>query len=179
MAPVLEKFDRDSVDDLTPALADLYAEVYAEPPYLEGPEHVREFRLRLAEQRAQPAFRLTAMFDAGQLVGYLYGFRIDTDSVMWDTLLVRPATAGSDPPPRRPTAYVSELLVRADHRRQGVARRLHDAFLTERRESQAALLAHPDATAAQVAYSAWGWKKVGYGQPFPGAPAYETLMLFL
>lgn len=179
MAPLLRRFDSGSVDDLVPALADLYAEVYAEPPYFEGPEEVREFRARFAAQRREPAFLLTAEFDAGRLLGYLYGFRVDTDAQMWDTLLIRTAGSWSGQPLRRPTAYVSELLVRADARRRGVARRLHDAFLAERAERQAALLAHPAATAAQAAYSAWGWKKVGYGRPFPGPPDYETLLLFL
>lgn len=177
MVAVLATFDRESVTDLVPALRDLYAEVYAEPPYFEGPEHVEQFLTRFAGHRREPAFRLAGMFDDGQLIGYLYGFGIDVDSPEWDTLLIRTSGAGSDLPLRRPTALVCELLVRAGHRRLGVARRLHDAFVADRREPQAALLAHPEATAAQTAYSTWGWRKVGYGRPFPGAPEYETLML--
>ena len=179
MAPSLRKFDCESVRDIAPALSDLYAEVYAEPPYFEGAEQVREFQARFEEHRREPAFRLTSMWQAELLIGYLYGFRVGVASPLWDSLLIRPAGNGSELPPRRPTAHISELLVRAGFRRQGMARRLHDTFVSERQESQVALLAHPQAGPAQVAYAAWGWKKVGYGRPFPGAADYETLMLFL
>ncbi|MFY1672205.1 hypothetical protein ACN27G_19925 [Plantactinospora sp. WMMB334] len=186
MADSLRTYDREAVGEIVPALTELYAEVYAEPPYHEGAEQVRDFQVRFAEHRGEPAFRLAAVWQGELLIGYLYGFRLEVDSPLWDDLLIRPAgglvrPAGgrTDPPARQPTAYVSELLVRAGSRRRGVARRLHDTFVAERREGRVALLAHPKAGPAQAAYSAWGWKRVGYGRPFPGAGEYDTLMLFL
>ncbi|MGI5148632.1 GNAT family N-acetyltransferase [Plantactinospora sp. CA-294935] len=179
MAVSLRRDDRVSVGEIVPALDELYAEVYAEPPYHEGLEEVRAFQDRLADHRHEPGFRLASMWQGDQLIGFLYGFRLEVDAPLWDSLLIRSAGERAESPPLQLTAYVSELLVRAGFRRQGVARRLHDAFMSERPESQVALLAHPEAGPAQAAYAAWGWKRVGYGRPFPGGSEYETLMLFL
>ncbi len=158
-------------------LRDLYAQVYAEPPYYEGPDDVADFVTRFAEQRREVGFRLTSGWSDGQLVGYLYGFTLDPRRDWWKTLLLHACPGESIEQLRKPTAFISELLVRADVRRRGIGRTLHRRFLASRTEQQALLLAHPDAHAARTAYSRWGWHKVGYGEPFPGAGSYETLVL--
>jgi len=166
------------VSVLADHLVELYRVVYAEPPYFERAADVLEFTRRLDRQVAEPGFALVAGWSGQELVGYVFGFTLTARSTVWETILTSggqlPA-AGSAAGP----AYVSELLVRSNWRRQGVGRSLLDRFLADRGESHAILLAHPDAAAAQAAYARWGWREIGWGRPFPHSPRYLTLLLAL
>ncbi|MEK8173506.1 GNAT family N-acetyltransferase [Streptomyces sp. M19] len=70
---------------------------------------------------------------------------------------------------------ISELMVRPAWRRQGIARVLHNALLTDRPEELATILVDPKNTPARSAYYAWGWKKLGDIQPFDNSPVFESL----
>lgn len=70
-------FDRRRPDELTSvvdALADLYALVYAEPPYLEGTAQVARFRTGLPDEAARPGFRLVLAWEGEELIGAAYGW---------------------------------------------------------------------------------------------------------
>lgn len=162
---------------ILPQLADLYGLVYNEPPYYEGPAEVTAFRARFEEQRKEAGFSLTSCSNGRELLGYLYGFTVKSRSTWWETLLTSIRPGESAERLQMDTAFVSELLVRSDVRRCGIGRTLHDRFLAPRTESQALLLVHPDAYVAQTAYARWGWRSVGYGEPFSGAGLYQTLVL--
>src|SRR5205823_7693032 len=54
-------------------LAELYAEVYAEPPYEWGDDHAALFKERFEGQRQQAGFSLVEARDDGQLVGVAFG----------------------------------------------------------------------------------------------------------
>jgi GNAT superfamily N-acetyltransferase len=145
---------------------------------------VADFRLRLGEQLAQPGFALVAGWCGPELAGYVFGFTLTESCEVWHTIL---AGGGLFPQPGRAgtcagatgVAYVSELLVRRVHRRRGVATALLAGFLAGRAEACAALLAHPDAAAAQATYARLGWRRIGWGTPFPGSARYDTLVLDL
>ncbi len=78
----------------------------------------------------------------------------------------------------RRTVAISEILVREPWRRQHVARRLHDIFLSGRSEERATLLVEPDNGPAQAAYAGWGWRKVAQLRPgWASAPLYDVLVL--
>ncbi len=113
---------------------------------------------------------------AEQLVGFLYGFRITPSSQLWTNVFLHPDSDQGSFGWRGPTVFISELLTHPEHRRMGVARLMYDAFMPARSEPRGVLLAHPLATAAQLTYRSWGWRRVGRGQPFPGTPDYDTLM---
>ncbi len=182
--PLLPLSERIVFQDYGPAqvaevaweLQDLYAQVYAEPPYCEGESDVSQFAVRLAAQLQEPSFLLIAAWDHDVLSGYLYGFAISPQSPMWNSVFLSPDPGQHPHDWPYPVAFVSELLVHAGYRRRGLARALHDRFVAARSEPKAVLLAHPDATAAQAAYRQWGWYRVGMGRPFPGIPLYETLV---
>ena len=58
------------------------------------------------------------------------------------------------------TFALTDLLVRASWRRQGIGRELHELILAGRPEERATLVVLPGASAAQQAFRAWGWCKV-------------------
>lgn len=114
----------------------------------------------------------------GTPVGLMYGFTMPSQSRWWQGLR-NPVTNGFAETTKARTLAVAELLVRPEWRRKGVARRLHDELLADRPDEQASLLVDPDNAAAQAAYAAWGWTKVGELQPFADAPVYDALMISL
>jgi ribosomal protein S18 acetylase RimI-like enzyme len=59
------------------------------------------------------------------------------------------------------TFALTQLLVRAAWRRQGIATELYRLVMAGRAEERATLTVPPGAVAAQAAFRAWGWRKVG------------------
>ncbi len=136
----------------------LHAEVYAEPPYGRADDTAR-FAGQLLVQRRQPGFVLAEARHGGYLVGYAAGMPLRQSTSWWRDL--------TTPLPDHVTAEyagrtfaLTELLVRASWRRQGIGRTLHDLMLQDRREERATLTVLPAATAAQRAFRSWGWHKL-------------------
>lgn len=175
---IYKDFGPNQVSFIIPHLNDLYAQVYVEPPYCEGTAEVANFATRFEDQRREVGFSLTSCWRDRELLGYLYGFTLTPDCNWQDSLLTRVCAGRSVEEFQKQTAYISELLVRADARRHGIGRALHDRFLAPRAEGQALLFVHPNAHAGRIAYAKWGWRKIGYGVPFLGAGSYEALVLF-
>jgi ribosomal protein S18 acetylase RimI-like enzyme len=75
---------------------------------------------------------------------------------------------------------VTELLVRASWRRQGIGRELCTALLDGRGEERATLTVPPGATAAQAAFRSWGWRKIARTRgDEPGGPMLDMLVIDL
>jgi hypothetical protein len=150
-----ELIDGNRARRLTGELRDLYAEVYAEPPYLEGPQHVAAFARTLTRELDLPGFALAAALDGSLLAGAAYGFTLPPGAWM------EPRAA--DPPPQlldTAKLNVAEWMVRVGYRSGRVGRRLLDMLLTDRPESLAVLASNPEAPARQI-YERWGWTPVG------------------
>src|SRR6202012_4687320 len=62
------------------------------------------------------------------------------------------------------TFALTELLVRASWRRQGIGRELHGLLLDGRPEERATLTVPPGAGAAQAAFRSWGWREGARGR---------------
>jgi GNAT superfamily N-acetyltransferase len=88
-----------------------------------------------------------------------------------------PADVTTEHPGR--TFALTELLVRASWRRQGIATALHDLLLAGRPEERATLMVLPAAAPAQGALRAWGWRKIARTRPEPGSPTCDVLILAL
>ena len=58
----------------------------------------------------------------------------------------------------------------------GVARSMHDEFLSRRSERRAGLLVLPNNFAAKPAYLKWGWSIIGVVRRVPEAPLYECMV---
>src|SRR6185437_12124473 len=137
----------------------LHTEVYGEAPYRRDGD-AGEFARRFLVQCRQPGFALAEARHGGYLVGYAAGMPLRPSTSWWrDLTTPLPAEVTAEHPGR--TFALTDLLVRASWRRQGIARDLHDLILAGRPEERATLTVLPAASAAQTAFRAWGWRKAG------------------
>lgn len=160
---------------LTEQVTGLYAAVFAEPPYEEGPEDVENFRELLAVELPQPGFRLVTAEMDGELVGFAYGYSLRAATRWWDDIAPPPPPAFAAERDGR-TFVVKELAIAAPCRRKGVGRRLHDELLDRRPEERATLTARPDAAPAMTAYESWGWSRLGVIRPGTDGVTYVVMV---
>lgn len=156
---VYDLINADQARPLSIELERLYAEVYADPPYNEGPEHVAQFRRWFREQLRQPGFRLARAVDGGRLVGAAYGHTMPAGEWM---------EPQADEPPQHlldaPKLTIPEWMVGKPYRGQGVGRRLLAMLLDGRPEPYAILASNPAAPARRI-YERMGWQQVGMIRP--------------
>ena len=172
----VQAYSADPDGAVLAAVRPLYAEIYAEPPYLEGPTEVGDFVDQWPTRAAQPGFRVVlALGGTGTPLGFALGHALTPDTDWWDGLL--------DPVPAQVTAEhtgrtyaMIEIAVRASHRRAGVGRTLHRALLAGRPEQRATLLSRPEAAPAQAAYAAWGYRCLGRLRPAAEGPVYLAMI---
>ena len=174
------EFHRVPIDEaglLREELGEVYREVFSEPPYEYGDEHVRLFKDRFAAQHQRPGAELVvARGSDGAMAGFSFGLTMPPAAPWWTDLTSNVEPGVTDEPPGR-TFVLIELLVRQPWRGGGVAARLHDLLLEERPEERATLTVRPDAGPAQHAYESWGWRKVAQKRnPLPGSPIYDVLV---
>jgi GNAT superfamily N-acetyltransferase len=116
---------------------------------------VRRARVR----RRQPGFALAEARHGGYLVGYASGMPLRPSTSWWrDLTAPLPPEVTAEHAGR--TFALTELLVRASWRRQGIGRELHELLLAGRPEERATLTVPPGASAAQAAFRSWGWRRI-------------------
>lgn len=145
-------------------IADLYATVYAEPPYEEGPEQVARFRGSLPGEAARPGFTMVAAQDSGHLVGAAYGWTMPAGT-WW-------SRADTDPPAHLRDAdklAVMEWIVHPHRRGEGIGAELMRRLLDGRPEPYATLASNPRAAARRM-YERAGWEQVGQSAMPDGTP---------
>jgi GNAT superfamily N-acetyltransferase len=159
-------------------LQDLHAEVYPDPPPRRD-DDAALFAGRFRIQRRQPGFVLAEARHGGYLVGYAAGLPLRPSTSWWrDLTTPLPDEVTTEHAGR--TFALTELLVRASWRRQGIGRALHDLILANRPEERATLTVLPGAAAAQNAFRAWGWRKIARTRdPRPGSPVADVLVITL
>jgi ribosomal protein S18 acetylase RimI-like enzyme len=156
----------------------LHAEVCADPPYRHA-EDAGEFAGRFRVQRRQPGFVLAEARHGGYLVGYAAGMPLRPSTSWWRNLTTTlPDEVTAEHPGR--TFALTELLVRAAWRRQGIGQTLHGLLLSGRGEERATLTVLPAATPAQHAFRSWGWRKIARTRdPDPGSGVSDVLVTAL
>ncbi|MGX6606171.1 N-acetyltransferase family protein [Micromonosporaceae bacterium Da 78-11] len=162
----------DAVMPLIPALVDLYAAVYAEPPYEEGPEQVERFRNSLLQEMDRPGFELITAEDPTQLVGAAYGWTMGPGT-WW-------SRSDQEPPSDVREAdklAVMEWVVRSDRRGKGIGAELIHRLLAERPERYATLASDPR-SAARGMYERAGWRQAARTMLSWG-PAMDLLFIRL
>lgn len=153
---------------------DLYAEIYAEPPYNEGPEETAHFASGWHRTIDQQNFRLVIARRVGEPIGFAFGVQLRVKSKWWKGALTPlPDDITAEYPGR--TFAIIEIAVRQPYRRHGVGRLLHTHLIAGLPEERITLLVRPEAPAPQQAYLSWGYRLVGHIQPFPGAPVYQAM----
>jgi ribosomal protein S18 acetylase RimI-like enzyme len=169
-----ELLDRTQAGQHADDLQALCAEVYADPPYggADG-----GFADRFRVQRRQPGFVLAEARRGGYLIGWACGMPLRPSTSWWrDLTTPLPADVTAEHPGR--TFALTELMVRASWRRQGIGRTLHDLVLRGRPEERATLAVRPAAGPAQAAFRAWGWRKIARTRdPAAGSPLYDVLIM--
>jgi GNAT superfamily N-acetyltransferase len=151
----------------------LHAEVYADPPYRQASDE--EYPRQLAVRRRQPGFVLAEARNGGYLVGYAAGMPLRPSTSWWRELTTPlPDEVTAEHPGR--TFALTDLLVRASWRRQGIARELHDLILAGRPEERATVAVLPAAAAAQHAFRAWGWRKLARTHAEPAGSVADVLV---
>jgi GNAT superfamily N-acetyltransferase len=152
-------------------LLTLRDEVYGQPG---DAEFARQFRV----WRRQPGFVLAEARNGGYLVGFASGMPLRPPTSWWKDLTTPlPAEVIAEHSGR--TFALTELLVRAAWRRQGIGRSLHDLILdpADRPEERATLTVPPGASPAQNAFRKWGWRRVARTRGSdPEAPVLDLLI---
>jgi len=164
------RHDGTAVARLLTALVELYAVVYAEPPYQEGPEQVDRFRTSLQNEAARAGFSLITADDGGQLVGAAYGWTMPAGA-WW-------SRADQQPPADIHNAdkfAVLEWIVHPDRRGESIGAELIRRLLEGRREHYATLASDPR-SAARGMYERAGWRQVARTKLSWG-PAMALLVL--
>ena len=111
----------------------------------------------------QPGFVLAEARHGGFLVGCASGMPLRPSTSWWRGLTTPlPAEFTAEHPGR--TFALTQLLVRASWRRQGIGAELYHLVASGRPEERATVTVPPGAVAAQGAFRAWGWRKVGRTQ---------------
>jgi hypothetical protein len=96
---IISAHNGDLARRMLDVVARVYAEVYAEPPYHEGPDDVADFRDSWERRTRAPGFQLVVARDhVGEIVGFSFGHNFTRDTRWWDGALTPlPAEATERP----------------------------------------------------------------------------------
>ncbi|MBT2453226.1 GNAT family N-acetyltransferase [Streptomyces sp. ISL-86] len=157
-----------------------YEEVYAEPPYSEGPSDVAQFIEHYVHHVQRNGMRLIIAREAAEVIGFAYGYYLPPDTGWWSNVAEDLADDFTRETGTR-TWVILELAVRKAWRRRGIAKALHDALLEGLPAQRVTLTVRPEpeAAPAQAAYAAWGYQPVGISHPWEEAPFYRAMVLDL
>ncbi|MFE4974234.1 GNAT family N-acetyltransferase [Kitasatospora sp. NPDC056651] len=155
-------------------IAPLYEQVFAEPPYFEGPRDLAGFLEGYEAFRTMPGFRLVLARSGASLVGFAFGVLLQSGSHWWDGLGLDEDFTRDD---GHRTFVIRELAVAPGQRRQGLGRQLHTAVLGGPRVERVTLAVRPEAEAAMKMYEALGYRELGDKTPaWEGAPVYRYMV---
>jgi GNAT superfamily N-acetyltransferase len=162
----------------TDAFLPAYEEVYAEPPYREGPRDVAEFIDHFQVHAQRRGFRLVLARDGDEVIGFTYGYHLAPDTRWWKNLQDIELTEEFTREDGHRSFVVIELAVRRAWRRRGIGAGLHARLLDGLDVERVTLTVRPEpeAAPAQSAYAAWGYRKVGVSHPWDEAPLYDCMV---
>lgn len=182
MAPldrlVLVVHDGDTAVERLDVVRRLYAEVFAEPPYHDGPAEVETFAAGWPGRAGRPAFRLVIGYRDDEPIGFTFGHGLGGQTCWWDGAVTAMPAGVTDEYPGR-TFAVIEMAVRQPYRRRGVAGRLHTHLVAGLSVERTTLLVLPEAGGPRRAYETWGYRRVGRIRPFAHGPVFDAMTMSL
>ncbi|MFJ5780388.1 GNAT family N-acetyltransferase [Streptomyces sp. NPDC093094] len=119
---------------------------------------------------AMDGFTCVVAFDADEPTGFAYGAPLQPGREWWRSTGFAPGDGHAA------TYAVSEVMVRPQWRKQGIADRLHEALVQERSEDLAVLLVDVTHPKVQKMYETWGYEKAGEQRPFADSPLYAVMV---
>ncbi|MFI0934556.1 GNAT family N-acetyltransferase [Streptomyces sp. NPDC021019] len=172
-----ERYEAEEAAEQIDAFLPAYEEVYAEPPYSEGPSDVAQFLDHYVVHAKRPGMRLVLARDGHQVIGFTYGYFLPADTGWWANV-DQPLADDFTHEDGTRTFVILELAVRAPWRRRGIAAGLHAQLLEGLDVERVTLTVRPEpeAAPAQAAYAAWGYEAVGTSHPWEEAPFYTAMV---
>ena len=164
----VHRLNGTTIAPFIPGLVDLYAIVYAEPPYEEGPEQVEEFRTKLPTEATRAGFAAVIQTEGAAVVAAAYGWTMPAGT-WW-------SRADTEPPVELRNAdklAVMEWIVHPGRRGEGRGALVLQELLDDRQEPWATLASDPR-SAARAIYERIGWEQVGTST-LPWGPKMDLL----
>src|SRR5262249_30098626 len=112
-----ELLDGPRATGLLEAMRDLYAEIYAEPPYCEGEEHVKRFVEHFTDEVERPGFSLAKATEDRALIGAVHGWTMAPGKWFSSPITEPPAEIRDVP-----KFAIMEWMVRKRYRGAGIGR---------------------------------------------------------
>lgn len=174
-----ERFDGPEAAGALDVFLPVYEEVYAEPPYSEGPSDVAQFIEHYLVHVQRAGMRLVIARDGENVIGFTYGYLLPADTRWWSNVDSELSADFTREDGGARTWVILELAVRRPWRRRGIAAALHAALLDGLDVERVTLTVRPEpeAAPAQAAYAAWGYRAVGTSHPWEDAPLYKAMLL--
>lgn len=164
--PNVRHFTHDDLPQIRRILIDVHADVYADAM---DDEFKQRFPWFVDHWGGHPEFACVIAYDGDEAVGFAYGAPATAHREWWREHL--------DPAPEKPRTFsFSELAVRTNHRKTGLAASLFRALMDGRDEDLVVLLVDTEHPRVQALYESWGFRKVGQRQPFPDSPLYAVML---
>jgi ribosomal protein S18 acetylase RimI-like enzyme len=163
---VVRRYSRDDLPKIRQTLIDVHADAYADAM---DDEFNQRFPWFVDNWGGNPAFDCVIAYDGEEAAAFAYGAPA-TPGREWWREHVNPA------PEKHQTFAYSELAVRTQYRKMGVAELVSRALLENRDDDLVVLLVDTDHPKVQELYESWGFRKVGERQPFADSPVYAVML---
>lgn len=169
----LQRFRLWDLEYVRPVLVELYAECYAADRNTQFYSN-EQFLERLTDH-AGPGWEAVVGYSQGHPIGYSYGCPLPGDTVWWDAVEPKLSPDVTIEDGQR-TFAVLQLMVHANWRGTGLARRLHDSLLSGRHEQRATLLVDLEHEKVSELYEQWGYSSVAQTRPYLNGPTYKLML---
>lgn len=162
----LRRFGHEDLPVIRQTLLDVHAHAYADQL---DDEFNQRFPWFVDHWGGHEGFVCVIGYEGVEAVGFAYGAPAVPGREWWREHVGRPPADTS-------TFSISELMVRPQWRKAGIAQRLHEALIGDRAEALAVLLTDPGHPKVGALYETWGYTGVGKRQPFPDSPAFTVML---